>query len=107
MSGSSGFHPSSSVGSISCEDLFIKTRLASPIPAVVSELKTGDRLIIRLAGPTGPIQATTPEGDVAGSILSVNLTKLITCIIGGTEYVAEVTSVAGGDCQVSIYSRRA
>jgi hypothetical protein len=86
-----------------CADIVLRTQLASPDPEVIEELGIGDILNIRLSSATGPLQAVTIDGIVAGAILSSNPALLINCINEGYEYIAKVLSVNGGDCQVSIY----
>ncbi|WP_113663994.1 hypothetical protein [Pedobacter nanyangensis] len=103
MSGSSGTSFGVSSKSISCEDLIIRTQLASPDPDVLVDIHAGDVLYVKLLNATGPIQAITMDGRVAGAILTSNPTQLINCISAGTEYQAKVFSINGGDCQITVY----
>lgn len=86
-----------------CADIVLKTQLASPDPDVIDDLGVGDILNIKLSSATGPLQAVTMDGQIAGAILSSNPALLINCITEGHEYLARVLSINGGDCQVSIY----
>ncbi|MEJ7693169.1 hypothetical protein [Daejeonella sp.] len=104
MSGSSGgsfgggFAPEPT-----CEKILIRTQLASPVPDVIDDLRTGDVLDVVLGGPTGPLTAQTNDGDVAGAILISNPASLINCINEGFEFKAKVMDITGGDCQISLY----
>lgn len=104
MSGSSGgsfgggFAPEPN-----CEKINIKTNLASPVPTVIKDLGIGEILFVTIQGPTGPIAATTNDGEVAGAILVSDPAKLISCINEGFSFLAKVLSKTGGDCQVAIY----
>jgi len=88
----------------SCADLVITTHIASPVPAVISTLSKGDLLTITVASITGPIQVVTSGGKLAGSVISKDQARLLSCINGGTEYEAEVLSIKGGNCQIQIRS---
>lgn len=103
MSGSSGYSFDTGTSTIKCEDLVIRTQLASPNPTVVAGLSAGEILTIHLVNALGPIQAMTGEGAIAGAILTSKATQLINCIASGTVYVAKVISVNGGDCQITIF----
>lgn len=104
MSGSSGGY-SFETGAVqqNCADLIIRTQLASPDPAVLADLRVGDILTVRLLSATGPLQAVTHDGNIAGAILTSDPGLLINCINNGHEYMAKILSINGGDCQVSIY----
>jgi len=106
MSGSSGGSSFSSSGQRQqdCGDIVIRTQLASPDPEVIEELGKGDILTITLASATGPLQAITNDGAVAGAILTTDPGLLITCINQGYNFLARVLEVDGGDCKISIYS---
>ncbi len=100
---SSGYDPPTVSGpSDSCASLVINTTLSSPQVNVVENLNRGDILIIASASDQGPIQAITQEGQLAGNIMSRDTVKLLGCIIGGTNYVAEVISRNDGECNVQI-----
>ena len=82
-----------------CEALSFTTPLNSPVPAVVKTLKKDDRLEVqKVVSPKGivRVEVVSPKGQVAGSITSVQLVQLISCIDGGHEYVAVVTNTPGG-----------
>lgn len=103
MSGSSGYSFDTGPSAPKCEDLVLRTQLASPDPEVLGEIRAGEILTVHLLSAVGPIQAMTNDGRIAGAILTSNPTQLINCITGGTVYQARVLSVNGGDCQVTIY----
>lgn len=106
MSGSSGGGGIPSINrpneNEDCAALVINTNLASPQAAVINNLEEGDKLIIQAASDQGPIQALDDNGQVAGTIMSREQVRILNCIIGGTEYSAEVISIENGQCQVQI-----
>lgn len=102
MSGSSGFSFGGSTA-LECDKISIRTQLASPDPDVVKELGKGDILQIVLATATGPLQAVTNDGAIAGAILTSDPGMLIGCMNDGNKYQARVLDVDGGDCEVLIY----
>lgn len=65
-----------------CADIVLKTQLASPDPDVIEDLGVGDILNIKLSSATGPLQAVTRDGLVAGAILSSNPALLINSSCG-------------------------
>ncbi|RYE31228.1 MAG: hypothetical protein EOP48_31570 [Sphingobacteriales bacterium] len=103
MSGSSDYSFDQSAKPKNCEDIVLRTQLASPDPDVVADLSIGYILRIHLFSAVGPLQALTADNRVAGAILTSNPGLLINCINGGTEFQAKVLSINGGDCQISIY----
>jgi len=103
MSGSSGYSFDTRSSDAKCEDLVIRTQLASPDPEVLSDVRAGDIFTVHLLSAVGPIQAVTVDGKIAGAILTANPTQLINCINSGTSFQARVLSINGGDCQVTIY----
>ncbi len=106
MSGRSS-SPSASRGvtETACADLVINTQIATPVPDVVSTLKEGDILEVSVASATGPINLITSKRKLAGSVLSRNQARLLSCINNGTEFVAEVLSVKGAHCEVQIRAK--
>lgn len=102
MSGSGGGGGFSPAPTIDCTTLSITTSLASPNPAVISGLVTGDILAIHLTPPSGPVSAITSTGQVAGAITPLDLATLVQCISNGHSYQGRVLSVKGGDCRILI-----
>jgi hypothetical protein len=86
-----------------CDDLIIKTQLYSPDPDVLDNINTGDYLGVEVLGPKGPCVATH-KGKIAGTILSVEVLKLIMCISQGTKFRALVRRVTGGECAITVTS---
>lgn len=100
---SSGYDPPTVSGpSDSCATLVINTTLASPKADVVATINRGDILIIAIASDQGPIQALTQGGELTGNITSRDQVKLLGCIVGGTNYIAEVISRNDGECNIQI-----
>lgn len=85
-----------------CEDLVINTNLASPQAAVVNNLNKGNILTIQAISDQGPIHALNANGQVAGTIISREQVRILSCINNGTEYEAEILSIENGQCQVQI-----
>lgn len=78
--------------------------LSSPVRAVVSRLKRGDRLSVEVqrAGRVDALVALTAERQLAGSLMPKSRTKLLDCIEKGRKYIALVTERNGGACTVEI-----
>lgn len=85
-----------------CVDIFVQTTLASPNPEVIGMLKPNDILSLQLEREIGPLLAITPQNEIAGSITSSMLAKLIRCITEGFKFIAIVKSVTGGRCDIEI-----
>ncbi len=106
MSGSSGGGGIPSINrpneNENCEDLVINTNLASPQAVVISNLNEGSILTIHAVSDQGPIQALDENGQVAGTIISREQVRILSCINNGTEYEAEILSIENGQCQVQI-----
>lgn len=89
----------------SCSELVVPTFLHSPAPLIINALKKGDKLAIGYTSPKGPIVALNSSGDIAGTILTKYNAQLISCMDKGTKYIALVTEVNGGNCDITIKSR--
>jgi cysteinyl-tRNA synthetase len=87
-----------------CETLSQETTLNSPVKAVVSKLKKGDKLDVRIkkSGNVTVVEALH-NGKTAGAITSSIVTRLVECIGEGHKYVADVTDVNGGACKVHVH----
>ncbi len=90
----------------SCETLTSETTLTSPVQNVVAQLAVGDQLDVRVddVGGTRVVRAVH-NGNVAGSITSAVIQRIVECIESGHAYVAEVLSVQGGACRVRVHIR--
>ena len=92
-----------SVDEVSCEDLVITTQLGSPKPAVISQLSPGDLLKVALEQSSGTMLVVAKlNGQIAGGLTSPELARLRACLLGGTEYVAAVLSITGGQVRVRV-----
>jgi hypothetical protein len=80
--------------------LSLTTSLNSPVKDVIKTLKGGDRLRLVLKGRT--VLAETKDGKTAGSITTARQPELVKCLGAGHEFVAKVTRIAGGACEVEI-----
>lgn len=84
-------------------DIHDVTNLNSPNQAVVRTLKVGDLLHVHLnPGPPRVLEVQDISGNVAGSITSAALPRLVQCIRQGRRYVAEVLTVRGGIVSVEV-----
>ena len=80
-----------------------KTVLNSPDPAVISTLKAGATLEVRLETiPRKRLVAVAADNKIAGSITSARLVDFIECIESGSEYLADVLSIQGGRVEVEV-----
>lgn len=103
MTGSGGGSSSPSGEEHDCASIFEETVLNSPNPIVIAKLKPGDvlELQLRKRGKTFVLLALYGT-EIAGSITSALLAKIIDCIDKGFQYVALVKSIRGGACTVQI-----
>ncbi len=85
-----------------CNSLTIRTQISSPQPKVVSLLNIDDILNLVLMPPVGPVQVVTQSGQVAGAVSSADLPELIQCMVNNHVFIAKVTSINGGYCQILI-----
>jgi hypothetical protein len=105
MSGSSSSSWTAPAGD-SCERLTSETTLTSPDRAVISQLNVGTTLEVEVDNSGArPVVRAMYHGQVAGSITSSIIQRLVECIGEGYEYVAEVLSIQGGTCRVRVRSR--
>lgn len=86
----------------SCENLVLNVNIASPQPDVIITLSRGNILNVSAVSDQGPIQVITQDGRLAGNVISRDQVRLMNCINGGVTYIAEVTSIDGGQCGVQI-----
>ena len=88
----------------SCNDLVIVLNLSSPQGSVIEQLKNGDILSVQSLTDQGPIQVLNNQGELAGTVISREMVRLLNCINQGTSFVAEVLQINGAQCKVQIYS---
>jgi hypothetical protein len=95
-------------GAASCEFLISRTKLESPAPEVVSKLKQGDILTVKLKKQVGfgggyTLIAQTSDGAMAGTVFPPNLSRFIQCMEHESfSYVARIQSIDGGRIIVEI-----
>lgn len=105
MSGSGGGSWTTPTGD-SCERLASETTLTSPDRAVISLLNNGTLLDVEVDDSGArPVVRAMYQGQIAGSITSSIIQRLVECIEDGYQYVAEVQSVQGGTCRVRVHIR--
>ena len=85
-----------------CSELFDRVTLASPVPEVLSALRTNSILSLVQQVQEGPLLAVADTGAVAGSITGAVLGRLLACIDAGYSYVAVVVTINGGRCVVDV-----
>jgi len=90
-----------------CASLILKPTLSSPVPEVLSKLRKGQTLDVRLQGQKGPVFVETSDGETAGTVTGTALARLINCIREGFVFIAIVVSINGGQCIVEIRPRSA
>jgi len=61
-------------------------------------------LDVEAQSPTGPAVVVTESGELAGSLTTSKLLRLLECIEEGFSYVAEIKKISGGDVQVEVRS---
>lgn len=84
-------------------DIRERTRLNSPDRTVLSTLRVGDVLKLRLEnGPPVVLLALDPRGRPAGSITSPMLPQIVRCIRLGRTYEAEIQVINGAVCEIQI-----
>ena len=85
-------------------DISREVALQATNPAVISKLKKGDELLVRVlnAGSQASVVCENAEGRRAGSVVYAGVKTLIDCIEQGNNYIATVLTVDGGYCQVRI-----
>jgi hypothetical protein len=102
MSGHGGGGERPPVNSIDCRAIVIKTSIVSPDPDVLATLNESDDLKIVLHSATGPLMALTDNNQVLGAVFTNSPTMLIQCINEGTDYIATILNIDGGECQILI-----
>lgn len=86
-----------------CDKLRFEAQLTSPQPAVVSTLKVGDILDVKVVNLKGQIvvqvlKKTKPAGGLAGP----DATRLRNCVEQGHEFKATVRKINGGQVRVLV-----
>jgi hypothetical protein len=80
-----------------------RTPLNSPNSTVLATLRVGDILnVVYVPGPPQRLVAEQSHGVIAGSITSPSMLQIIQCIQRGYAYVAEVMSIRGAICEVTV-----
>jgi hypothetical protein len=105
MSGGGGGSWTTPTGD-SCERLTSETTLTSPDRAVISRLSAGELLDVEVdSSGARPVVRAVYQGQIAGSITSSIIQKIVECIGDGYQYVAEVLNVQGGTCRVRVRAK--
>ncbi len=80
-----------------------KTPLNSPKANVVASLKVGSILEVALTSTGKSLVAKVVGGEaIAGSLTPMSLVDIVDCMARGRHYVAVVTQISGGFCEVEI-----
>ncbi|MFY9512885.1 MAG: hypothetical protein WAQ05_18115 [Rubrivivax sp.] len=97
--GGGGFDP----GPDDCASLVFDTQLSSPKAAVVAGIQVGDELLVATQAAGGTtVVVVLHGGQVAGGLASPLIQRLRECMAGGTQFVATVTSMNGGQVRVRV-----
>lgn len=103
MSGSSGGGGGAPDYESPCDSLRFEAQLTSPQPAVVSRLKPGDLLDVRVVNMKGQIVVQVlKDGEAAGGLAGPDATRLRNCIEKGHDYKAKVWTINGGQVRVFV-----
>lgn len=106
-SGNSGYSGGNEDFQDNCENLAITTQLSSPKDEVIQLISEGDILDVSLLkSEQTTVVVALFNGQVAGGIASPQIHRLRSCIEQGTEYVAKVLSISGGQVKVLISAKR-
>lgn len=90
-------------GEMSCAALEIDTQVSSPKADVVRQLKKDDVLQVTLRQENGAVIVSLLfKGQLVGGVASPLLPRLRECMQQGTEYVAVVTAISGGQVKIRI-----
>ena len=79
-----------------------RTVLASPVPAVIANLKVGDILTVDLETTPRTRVVVKQLGQTAGALTSARLVDIIECLRNSFSYEAEVLSINGGKIEIEI-----
>lgn len=90
---------------VTCEKLTIDTQLSSPDPQVVAQLSIGVIMGIMQINSNGTLLTVAMYNSMqAGGIASPYIQRLRDCMSNGTNYVAKVTGINGGQVRVKVYA---
>ena len=91
-------------GRSTCDSLSFETVLQSPVISLVSSLRVGDILPLRLAmvGKIETVEDFTARGVRAGSVNNLRVRELIECMRNEHAFVAEVIRIDGGECKICV-----
>ncbi|MDS0786829.1 hypothetical protein OSB94_01845 [Proteus vulgaris] len=88
-----------------CENIRFTAQLSSPNPTVISQLIVGDIMDIQQTSQHGlSLTVAVFNGQVAGGIASPQIQRIRECIDLGTQYIAEVIQINGGQVMVKVYA---
>jgi len=106
MSGSSGGGGYPTInrpgGNDDCNSLIINANIASPNLDVLSRLEVGDQLDIVADSDQGPLKVVDSDGKIAGGILSREQIRLLSCIVKGVRFSAEIIKLNDAQCSIQI-----
>ena len=88
-----------------CERLRIETNIMSPNDEVMKTVHSGDVLSVSLqhSQTRRYVVVSDANGRIVGTVGSEQVISLIECIDKGHVYKADVLSVEGGACRISIH----
>ena len=91
-------------GAIACENLTVNAQIATPNPVYVPTVRVGDigTVVAQTVGSQQVVVVIRSNGDQLGGLVGGATTRLRECILAGTSYIFEVTSVSGAQIHVRI-----
>ena len=90
-------------GGTECQTVYRGARLNAPRKSVLSKLAEGDKLEldVRPEGTSYSLYALS-SGKEAGVVTHKAIAQIIRCIQEGHTYVAEITTLDGGNCTLDL-----
>lgn len=89
--------------------IYRTTTLQGVNPAALAKVSVGEELTVTtiIKRKIRSVVCSIPEtGDIVGAITFTNIALLIDCIDKGSQYTANVDSVNGGRCDVTVQRQR-
>ena len=91
-------------GPVACELLTFTAQISTPNPTFISTVRAGDLCTVQVQAVSNQqvVVVVRNNGDQLGGLVGGQTNRLRECILSGTRYRAEVTSVSGAQIVVRI-----